>query len=151
MPDLVFPCLLISLIREEIEPASEEVPVIGHLRPSQSREPKEILPLEERRKQLCQAVHGESCQVLGQGRLPVGSSGCHADDSVYGQHPLARCRLVIVAAAANPWYFPCPRELRDYVTPHPPLGALSMADTIFSSGNDQWVCPNDRQLALRAK
>ncbi|XP_021031923.1 rab effector Noc2 isoform X1 [Mus caroli] len=26
-----------------------------------------------------------------------------------------------------------------------------MADTIFSSGNDQWVCPNDRQLALRAK
>ncbi|EGV96734.1 rab effector Noc2 isoform X1 [Cricetulus griseus] len=26
-----------------------------------------------------------------------------------------------------------------------------MADTVFSSGNDQWVCPNDRQLALRAK
>ncbi|XP_045155632.1 rab effector Noc2 [Echinops telfairi] len=26
-----------------------------------------------------------------------------------------------------------------------------MADTIFSSGSDQWVCPNDRQLALRAK
>ncbi|KAM6164668.1 rab effector Noc2 [Rhynchocyon petersi] len=26
-----------------------------------------------------------------------------------------------------------------------------MADTIFNSGNDQWVCPNDRQLALRAK
>ncbi|XP_073653361.1 rab effector Noc2 isoform X4 [Tursiops truncatus] len=26
-----------------------------------------------------------------------------------------------------------------------------MADTIFGSGNDQWVCPNDRQLALRAK
>ncbi|XP_032119295.1 rab effector Noc2 isoform X4 [Sapajus apella] len=36
-------------------------------------------------------------------------------------------------------------------TPHPPPGALSMADTIFGSGNDQWVCPNDRQLALRAK
>lgn len=34
----------------------------------------------------------------------------------------------------------------------PALGcAPSMADTIFSSGNDQWVCPNDRQLALRAK
>ncbi|XP_053423752.1 rab effector Noc2 isoform X5 [Nycticebus coucang] len=27
----------------------------------------------------------------------------------------------------------------------------AMADTIFGSGNDQWVCPNDRQLALRAK
>ncbi|XP_003469592.1 rab effector Noc2 isoform X1 [Cavia porcellus] len=26
-----------------------------------------------------------------------------------------------------------------------------MADTIFGSRNDQWVCPNDRQLALRAK
>nr|XP_045014431.1 rab effector Noc2 isoform X2 [Jaculus jaculus] len=26
-----------------------------------------------------------------------------------------------------------------------------MADTIFGSGNQQWVCPNDRQLALRAK
>ncbi|XP_051891274.1 rab effector Noc2-like [Pristis pectinata] len=26
-----------------------------------------------------------------------------------------------------------------------------MADTIFGSGADQWVCPNDRQLALRAK
>ncbi|KAK2525393.1 Rph3al, partial [Columba livia] len=27
----------------------------------------------------------------------------------------------------------------------------AMADTIFSSGTGQWVCPNDRQLALRAK
>ncbi|XP_041440046.1 rab effector Noc2 isoform X2 [Xenopus laevis] len=26
-----------------------------------------------------------------------------------------------------------------------------MADTIFNNGSDQWVCPNDRQLALRAK
>ncbi|XP_036264392.1 rab effector Noc2 isoform X2 [Pipistrellus kuhlii] len=26
-----------------------------------------------------------------------------------------------------------------------------MADTIFGSGGPQWVCPNDRQLALRAK
>ncbi|XP_044849668.1 rab effector Noc2 isoform X3 [Mauremys mutica] len=26
-----------------------------------------------------------------------------------------------------------------------------MADTIFGNGSDQWVCPNDRQLALRAK
>uniref|UniRef100_A0A8D0GPX7 Rab effector Noc2 n=1 Tax=Sphenodon punctatus TaxID=8508 RepID=A0A8D0GPX7_SPHPU len=26
-----------------------------------------------------------------------------------------------------------------------------MADTIFGTGSDQWVCPNDRQLALRAK
>ncbi|XP_074746011.1 rab effector Noc2 isoform X2 [Strix uralensis] len=26
-----------------------------------------------------------------------------------------------------------------------------MADTIFGSGTGQWVCPNDRQLALRAK
>uniref|UniRef100_A0A8C0IIT2 Rab effector Noc2 n=1 Tax=Bubo bubo TaxID=30461 RepID=A0A8C0IIT2_BUBBB len=26
-----------------------------------------------------------------------------------------------------------------------------MADTIFGSGAGQWVCPNDRQLALRAK
>ncbi|XP_049638665.1 rab effector Noc2-like [Suncus etruscus] len=26
-----------------------------------------------------------------------------------------------------------------------------MADTIFGSGSDQWVCPNDRQLTLRAK
>ncbi|KAM4844965.1 rab effector Noc2 isoform 2-T2 [Thomomys bottae] len=26
-----------------------------------------------------------------------------------------------------------------------------MTDTIFGSGSDQWVCPNDRQLALRAK
>ncbi|KAL8199069.1 UNVERIFIED_CONTAM: hypothetical protein K2H54_033254 [Gekko kuhli] len=26
-----------------------------------------------------------------------------------------------------------------------------MAETIFGNGNDQWVCPNDRQLALRAK
>nr|XP_045374956.1 rab effector Noc2 isoform X2 [Camelus bactrianus] len=26
-----------------------------------------------------------------------------------------------------------------------------MADTIFGSGSNQWVCPNDRQLALRAK
>ena len=33
----------------------------------------------------------------------------------------------------------------------PWLGTPSMADTIFGSGNDQWVCPNDRQLALRAK
>ncbi|KAK1331455.1 hypothetical protein QTO34_009411 [Cnephaeus nilssonii] len=31
------------------------------------------------------------------------------------------------------------------------LGAPSMADTIFGSGSHQWVCPNDRQLALRAK
>ncbi|KAK9412559.1 rab effector Noc2 [Crotalus adamanteus] len=27
----------------------------------------------------------------------------------------------------------------------------SMAETIFGSGNNQWVCPNDRHLALRAK
>ncbi|XP_007662736.1 rab effector Noc2 isoform X2 [Ornithorhynchus anatinus] len=27
----------------------------------------------------------------------------------------------------------------------------AMADTIFGNGSDQWVCPNDRQLALRAK
>ncbi|MCI4394552.1 hypothetical protein PGIGA_G00170110 [Pangasianodon gigas] len=26
-----------------------------------------------------------------------------------------------------------------------------MSDTMFGSGNHQWVCPNDRQLALRAK
>ncbi|XP_040280699.1 rab effector Noc2 isoform X2 [Bufo bufo] len=26
-----------------------------------------------------------------------------------------------------------------------------MTDTIFGNGRDQWVCPNDRQLALRAK
>ncbi|KAM9440812.1 rabphilin-3A isoform 1-T4 [Clarias gariepinus] len=26
-----------------------------------------------------------------------------------------------------------------------------MTDTMFGSGNHQWVCPNDRQLALRAK
>ncbi|MEE6469469.1 hypothetical protein FKM82_008639 [Ascaphus truei] len=26
-----------------------------------------------------------------------------------------------------------------------------MTDRIFSNGTDQWVCPNDRQLALRAK
>ncbi|XP_030648826.1 rab effector Noc2-like [Chanos chanos] len=26
-----------------------------------------------------------------------------------------------------------------------------MTDTMFGNGNDQWVCPNDRQLALRAK
>ncbi|NP_001087362.1 rabphilin 3A like (without C2 domains) L homeolog [Xenopus laevis] len=26
-----------------------------------------------------------------------------------------------------------------------------MTDTIFNNGSDQWVCPNDRQLALRAK
>uniref|UniRef100_A0A8C5P7E2 Rabphilin 3A like (without C2 domains) n=1 Tax=Leptobrachium leishanense TaxID=445787 RepID=A0A8C5P7E2_9ANUR len=26
-----------------------------------------------------------------------------------------------------------------------------MTDTIFGSGTDKWVCPNDRQLALRAK
>ncbi|XP_055056488.2 rabphilin-3A isoform X3 [Misgurnus anguillicaudatus] len=26
-----------------------------------------------------------------------------------------------------------------------------MTDTMFGSDNDQWVCPNDRQLALRAK
>ncbi|XP_067421891.1 rab effector Noc2 isoform X2 [Emydura macquarii macquarii] len=26
-----------------------------------------------------------------------------------------------------------------------------MADTIFGNGSDRWVCPNDRQLALRAK
>ncbi|XP_074869939.1 rab effector Noc2 isoform X2 [Carettochelys insculpta] len=26
-----------------------------------------------------------------------------------------------------------------------------MADTIFGNGSNQWVCPNDRQLALRAK
>uniref|UniRef100_A0A8D2L3F5 Rab effector Noc2 n=1 Tax=Varanus komodoensis TaxID=61221 RepID=A0A8D2L3F5_VARKO len=26
-----------------------------------------------------------------------------------------------------------------------------MSDTIFGNGSDQWVCPNDRQLALRAK
>ncbi|XP_068124720.1 rab effector Noc2 isoform X2 [Hyperolius riggenbachi] len=28
---------------------------------------------------------------------------------------------------------------------------IIMTDTIFGSGADQWVCPNDRQLALRAK
>ncbi|XP_030078229.1 rab effector Noc2 isoform X3 [Microcaecilia unicolor] len=28
---------------------------------------------------------------------------------------------------------------------------ITMTDTIFSNGTDQWVCPNDRQLALRAK
>ncbi|XP_019477563.1 rab effector Noc2 isoform X1 [Meleagris gallopavo] len=37
-----------------------------------------------------------------------------------------------------------------------PHGAFSssrcaMADTIFGSGTGPWVCPNDRQLALRAK
>eukprot|EP00063_Salmo_salar_P017660 XP_013992495.1 PREDICTED: rab effector Noc2-like [Salmo salar] len=26
-----------------------------------------------------------------------------------------------------------------------------MTDAMFGTGNDQWVCPNDRQLALRAK
>uniref|UniRef100_A0A3B1KFR8 Rabphilin 3A-like (without C2 domains) n=1 Tax=Astyanax mexicanus TaxID=7994 RepID=A0A3B1KFR8_ASTMX len=26
-----------------------------------------------------------------------------------------------------------------------------MTDTMFGSGNSQWVCPNDRQLTLRAK
>ncbi|KAL2095011.1 hypothetical protein ACEWY4_009730 [Coilia grayii] len=26
-----------------------------------------------------------------------------------------------------------------------------MTDTMFGSGNEQWICPNDRQLALRAK
>uniref|UniRef100_W5M1T4 Rabphilin 3A-like (without C2 domains) n=1 Tax=Lepisosteus oculatus TaxID=7918 RepID=W5M1T4_LEPOC len=26
-----------------------------------------------------------------------------------------------------------------------------MTEAIFSNGTDQWVCPNDRQLALRAK
>ncbi|XP_063060072.1 double C2-like domain-containing protein beta [Engraulis encrasicolus] len=26
-----------------------------------------------------------------------------------------------------------------------------MTDTMFGSSNDQWICPNDRQLALRAK
>ncbi|XP_073430530.1 rab effector Noc2 isoform X2 [Dendrobates tinctorius] len=28
---------------------------------------------------------------------------------------------------------------------------IIMTDTIFGNGTDQWVCPNDRQLALRAK
>ncbi|XP_056412859.1 rab effector Noc2 isoform X3 [Hyla sarda] len=28
---------------------------------------------------------------------------------------------------------------------------IIMTDTIFGNGADQWVCPNDRQLALRAK
>ncbi|XP_075445682.1 rab effector Noc2 isoform X2 [Ascaphus truei] len=28
---------------------------------------------------------------------------------------------------------------------------ITMTDRIFSNGTDQWVCPNDRQLALRAK
>ncbi|XP_012677411.2 double C2-like domain-containing protein beta isoform X2 [Clupea harengus] len=28
---------------------------------------------------------------------------------------------------------------------------VAMTDTMFGSGNDQWICPNDRQLALRAK
>lgn len=37
------------------------------------------------------------------------------------------------------------------VTPCPVWVLQAMADTIFGSGNDQWVCPNDRQLALRAK
>lgn len=37
------------------------------------------------------------------------------------------------------------------VTPCPGWALKAMADTIFGSGNDQWVCPNDRQLALRAK
>uniref|UniRef100_A0A8B9XLB1 Rab effector Noc2 n=1 Tax=Bos mutus grunniens TaxID=30521 RepID=A0A8B9XLB1_BOSMU len=37
------------------------------------------------------------------------------------------------------------------VTPHPGWPLQTMADTIFGSGCDQWVCPNDRQLALRAK
>ncbi|XP_030152383.1 LOW QUALITY PROTEIN: rab effector Noc2 [Lynx canadensis] len=37
------------------------------------------------------------------------------------------------------------------VTPCPGWALQAMADTIFGSGNDQWVCPNDRQLALRAK
>ncbi|TRY62403.1 hypothetical protein DNTS_031817 [Danionella cerebrum] len=26
-----------------------------------------------------------------------------------------------------------------------------MTEAIFGSGNEQWVCPNDRQLTLRAK
>lgn len=37
------------------------------------------------------------------------------------------------------------------MTPHPGWLLQTMADTIFGSGCDQWVCPNDRQLALRAK
>ncbi|XP_069459187.1 rab effector Noc2 isoform X1 [Ovis canadensis] len=37
------------------------------------------------------------------------------------------------------------------VTPQPGWPLQTMADTIFGSGCDQWVCPNDRQLALRAK
>ncbi|XP_029467284.1 rab effector Noc2 isoform X3 [Rhinatrema bivittatum] len=28
---------------------------------------------------------------------------------------------------------------------------ITMTDTIFGNGTDKWVCPNDRQLALRAK
>ncbi|MGH0171755.1 UNVERIFIED_CONTAM: hypothetical protein FKN15_061589 [Acipenser sinensis] len=31
------------------------------------------------------------------------------------------------------------------------LTLVEMTDTIFGNGTDQWVCPNDRQLALRAK
>lgn len=35
---------------------------------------------------------------------------------------------------------------------HPtPAQAGAMADMIFGSGSGAWVCPNDRQLALRAK
>ncbi|XP_049657676.1 rab effector Noc2 [Accipiter gentilis] len=37
------------------------------------------------------------------------------------------------------------------VIPASPPQPGAMADTIFGSGMGQWVCPNDRQLALRAK
>ncbi|KAG8520076.1 Rab effector Noc2 [Galemys pyrenaicus] len=42
-----------------------------------------------------------------------------------------------------------PRSQGRGLDPMPAVRA--MADTIFGSGSDQWVCPNDRQLALRAK
>ncbi|KAJ7419430.1 Rab effector Noc2 [Pitangus sulphuratus] len=43
------------------------------------------------------------------------------------------------------------REEQRGVIPATPAQPGAMADMIFGSGTGQWVCPNDRQLALRAK
>lgn len=58
--------------------------------------------------------------------------------------------LSAICTPANDMLFLFPPLTSDVTPPHW-LEAPSMADTIFGSGSDQWVCPNDRQLALRAK
>ncbi|KAL0994599.1 hypothetical protein UPYG_G00124650 [Umbra pygmaea] len=55
------------------------------------------------------------------------------------------CVRVPVKFQEKPVIKPTLQTSTDLVSPE------AMTEAMFGTGNDQWVCPNDRQLALRAK